>query len=71
VWPSGPGVPVLILPNPENPARYFVLNTGHTFHEADLKGTNALLFPRLGDFAVIYALNDAVIFARVLDANWR
>lgn len=46
-------VPVLIYPNPLNPSRYVVLNSGHTFKEADFKGTNALLYPRLGDWAVI------------------
>lgn len=46
-------VPVLIHPNPLNPKKYVVLNSGHTFKEADLKGTNALLYPRLGDWAVV------------------
>jgi hypothetical protein len=45
--------PVLIYPNPENPQRYVVINSGHTFGEADLRGTNALLYPRLGDWAVL------------------
>ncbi len=46
-------VPALIYPNPLNAGRYVVLNSGHTFHEADFKGTNALLYPRLGDYAVL------------------
>jgi hypothetical protein len=45
--------PVLIYPNPEMPGTAIVLNSGHTFGEADLKGTNALLFPKLGDWAVL------------------
>ena len=40
-------------PNPLNASRYVVLNTGHTFHAADFQGTNALLYPRLGDYAVL------------------
>jgi dienelactone hydrolase len=44
---------VMIYPNPLNPRRYVVLNSGHTFHEPDFRGTNALLFPRLGDYAVL------------------
>ncbi len=44
---------MLIYPNPLNAGRYVVLNSGHTFHEADFKGTNALLYPRLGDFAIL------------------
>jgi dienelactone hydrolase len=46
-------VPVLIYPSPLNASRYIVLNSGHTFRAADLKGTNALLYPRLGDYAVL------------------
>jgi hypothetical protein len=46
-------VPVMIYPNPLNPQRYIVINGGYTFHEADLQGTNALQYPRLGDYAVL------------------
>lgn len=46
-------VPALIYPSPLNTARYVVLNSGHTFHAAEFRGTNALLYPRLGDFAVL------------------
>lgn len=45
-------VPVLIAPNPLNPHRYVVVNSGHTFGARDFTGTNALLYPRLGDYAV-------------------
>ena len=44
---------MLIYPNPLNANRYVVLNSGHTFHAADYRGTNALLYPRLGDYAVL------------------
>ena len=30
-------VPALIYPNPLNPSRYVVINSGHTFGEADLR----------------------------------
>lgn len=46
-------LPVLIYPHPLRPQRYVVINSGHTFGEADLRGTNALLYPRLGDWAVL------------------
>jgi hypothetical protein len=46
-------VPVLIYPSPFNTGRYVVLNSGHTFHAKDFEGTNALLYPRLGDYAVL------------------
>ena len=47
--------PVLIQPNPLPDARdrYVVLNSGHTFHEKELASLNYLLFPRLGDWAVL------------------
>jgi hypothetical protein len=43
----------MIYPNPLNPSRYVVVNSGHTFHEAEFRGNNALVYPRLGDFAVL------------------
>lgn len=42
----------LIYPNPLNPRRYVVINSGHTFHEKDFRASNSWLFPRLGDIAV-------------------
>jgi dienelactone hydrolase len=68
-------LPVLIYPYKE---RYVVLNSGHTFKEADLKGTNALLYPRLGDWAVIKptpTANDPaayeVVAAGLFDGYWQ
>jgi hypothetical protein len=52
-YAPGTHLPMLIQQNPEISNRYIVLNSGHTFHEADFKGTNALLYPRLGDYAVV------------------
>ncbi|MGE3821360.1 MAG: alpha/beta hydrolase-fold protein [Isosphaeraceae bacterium] len=46
--------PVLIAPNPLNPRRYVVINSGHTFGAREFRGTNALLHPRLGDWAVFH-----------------
>lgn len=45
--------PLLIQPNPLVAGRYVVLNSGHTFHEPELSTLNYLLFPRLGDGAVL------------------
>jgi pimeloyl-ACP methyl ester carboxylesterase len=45
-------VPILIYPNPLNPNRYVVLNSGFTFREhADM--SNALQIPMLPDWAII------------------
>ena len=44
--------PVLVYPNPLDPNRYVVLNSGFTFREADYL-TNARQVPRLPDWAVI------------------
>lgn len=46
-------VPALIYPSPFSLNRYVVVNSGHTFHAADFEGTNALLYPRLGDYAIL------------------
>jgi predicted esterase len=70
-------LPVLIYPNPLNPQRYVVLNSGHTFPTADYEKTNALLFPRLGDFALLRLAATAedpsaseVITAGLFDDFW-
>jgi hypothetical protein len=49
-------VPAFICPNPAGrpgAERYVVINSGHTFREAELAKLNYLLFPRWGDWAVI------------------
>jgi pimeloyl-ACP methyl ester carboxylesterase len=45
-------VPVLIYPNPLNPKRYIVVNSGFTFREYDYLN-NARQVPKLPDYAVI------------------
>ncbi|GAC1468090.1 MAG: prolyl oligopeptidase family serine peptidase [Isosphaeraceae bacterium] len=69
---AGDHVPVLIAPNPLNPLRYVVLNSGHTFGVEEFKGTNALLFPRLGDHAVLQTdgRNDRVKISGYFDERW-
>ena len=51
-YPVGTHVPVLIFPNPLNPERYVVLNSGFTFREYDYLN-NARQTPKLPDWAVI------------------
>jgi hypothetical protein len=51
-YPSSHHAPILIYPNPLNPKRYVVLNSGFTFREYDYLN-NARQLPKLPDFAVI------------------
>lgn len=51
-------VPVLIYPSPLSPNYYVVLNSGHTFHAAEFQSSNALLYPRLGDYAILKLAGD-------------
>lgn len=50
--PAGRHMPVLIYPNPLNPRRYVVLNSGFTFREYDYLN-NARQTPKLPDWAVV------------------
>jgi hypothetical protein len=51
-YPAEQHAPILVLPNPLNPARYLVLNSGIDFR-ADGYGNNALQTPKLPDWAVV------------------
>jgi predicted esterase len=46
-------LPILIFPNPLNPRRYVVLNSGFTFSRACASGTNSLQTPKLPDWAIV------------------
>ena len=45
--------PVFICTSPLAANRYVVINSGHTFHEQEFAAFNYLLFPRLGDWAIM------------------
>jgi poly(3-hydroxybutyrate) depolymerase len=45
--------PVFICASPLASDRYIVINSGHTFHEKEFAAFNYLLFPRLGDWALV------------------
>ncbi len=51
-FPADTHAPILIFPNPLNPTRYVVLNSGFTYREAD-DLNNARQIPKLPDWAVI------------------
>jgi hypothetical protein len=70
-------VPVLIYPNPLNPARYVVLNSGFTFREYDYLN-NARQVPKLPDWAVIDVATPPgprwpgkVVAAGFFDEGWK
>lgn len=51
-YPAEKCVPVLIYPNPLNPKRYIVVNSGFTFREFDYT-SNARQTPKLPDWAIV------------------
>ena len=62
---------VLIYPNPLNPQKYVVLNTGQTFSANRItSGTEAVFFPRLGDYAVL-TTGGATKTAGYFDETWK
>jgi hypothetical protein len=61
----------MIYPNPANRRRYVVINSGHTFHEADFQGTNALLYPHIGDWAITDVRTGTVVAEGSFNRNWQ
>jgi pimeloyl-ACP methyl ester carboxylesterase len=51
-YPAATHAPILIFPNPLNPDRYVVLNSGFTFREADWT-SNSKQTPKLPDYAIV------------------
>ena len=70
-FPAATHMLSMIYPNPDDPSHYLVINSGHTFHEGDFKGTNALLYPRVGDWAVTDIATGKVVAEGVFDRNWK
>ena len=63
--------PAFICASPLAPDRYIVINSGHTFHEAEFAAFNYLLFPRLGDWAVIDTADGATLGAGYFNEDWK
>lgn len=68
---------LLVYPNPLNPAKYVVINSGMTMHTKDFKASNSWLFPKLGDVAVIRFEADRhggfveeTVWANIFDTSW-
>ncbi len=51
-WPAATHAPILIYPNPLNPKKYVVLNSGFTFREYDYLN-NARQVPKIPDYAIV------------------
>jgi hypothetical protein len=70
-FPAADHAVVMIYPNPLNPQRYVVLNTGHTFTANRITaGSESTFFPRLGDYAVLTAAGDVKV-AGFFDEKWQ
>ncbi|MEO8050515.1 MAG: prolyl oligopeptidase family serine peptidase [Acidobacteriota bacterium] len=68
----------MVYPNPLNPRRYMVVNSGHSFHRAEMAATNSSLFPRFGDFAVLELrqpvgtpVESEIMTADYFDEEWK
>lgn len=62
--------PVFIFPNPLNPKRYVVVNSGFTFAAAG-SGSNAQQTPKLPDYAVLNVTDNSVVVAGFFDEHWK
>ncbi len=73
-YKAGQHLPVLIYPSPLSASRYIVLNSGHTFGAREFQGSNALLYPRLGDYAILKLPTSRteveIRTAGLFDDNW-
>lgn len=68
----------MIYPNPLQPNRYIVINSGHTFHTPQFEASNAQLYPRLGDFAILDITKDdkgsykeTIDYAVLFNGGWQ
>jgi pimeloyl-ACP methyl ester carboxylesterase len=75
-YPSSENFPALIYPNPLNPSKYVVLNTGLTIIDRDYNGDYGM--PRWGDYAIVKAKAGSdvpewaeVQIAGLFDENWQ
>jgi hypothetical protein len=51
-WPASTHAPIFIYPNPLNPRKYVVLNSGFSFREYDYLN-NARQVPKIPDYAIV------------------
>lgn len=70
-FPAATHTAVLVFPNPLNPSRYVVLNTGHTFSPRLFDDLHWYLYPRFGDYAVLDRRTRTPVLAGFFDRSWR
>ena len=75
-YSASTSAPILIFPNPLNPNRYVVLNSGFTFREADWI-SNSRQTPKLPDFAIVDTtvppdnrFPGKIVFAGFFNEDW-
>jgi hypothetical protein len=72
-YPSKESYPALIYPNPLNPAKYVVFNTGLTIPDSEYNGDYGM--PRWGDYAIVKATDSADVpelqMAGLFDGSWK
>jgi hypothetical protein len=62
-------VPILIYPNPLNPKKYVVLNSGFTFADYAAR-SNSLQTPKLPDYAVLDTAGGKIVRAGFFNEEW-
>lgn len=72
-FPAKENYPVLIYPNPLNPAKYVVWNTGLTIADREFNGDYGM--PQWGDYAIVKVKEGAdvpdLVTAGLFDETWR
>ena len=72
-FPAKESFPALIYPNPLNPAKYVVLNTGLTIEDRGYNGDYGT--PLWGDYAIVKAKTGAdvpdLLVAGLFDEGWK
>jgi pimeloyl-ACP methyl ester carboxylesterase len=70
---TGEALPALIYPNPLNPRKYVVVNSGLTSEEREIRGEYQL--PRLGDYALLKIADGAdfpdVLLGGLFNQSWQ
>jgi hypothetical protein len=72
-FPASENFPALIYPNPLNPAKYVVWNSGLTITDREYNGDYGM--PQWGDYAIVKVKEGAdvpdLVTAGLFDENWR